>query len=200
MISKSYLEVTPRSRSDFRSWLSKNHHQSESIWVVIFKSNSKEKNLTAADVAEEALCFGWIDSVPNKVDDDRYKLRVSPRRPKSAWSALNKRRVKKLIKAGLMTSHGLQKVELAKKDGSLRQLESSDRLEMPKELAVQFKKNKRAEAFYQNLAPSSQRPILEWIQSAKTEKTKLKRINETVRLALIGIRANNYLDLKKMKK
>jgi uncharacterized protein YdeI (YjbR/CyaY-like superfamily) len=86
-----FKSVTPKSRADFRSWLSKHHQQTASIWVVIYKAASGKSNLTAADVAEEALCFGWIDSLPNKIDGQKYKLRVSPRKPKSAWSALNKR-------------------------------------------------------------------------------------------------------------
>lgn len=173
--------------------------QSESIWVVIHKVGGTKRNLTAADVAEEALCFGWIDSVPSRLDDFSYRLRVSPRKPKSAWSALNKRRVKNLIAAGVMTTHGLKKVTLAKKDGSWQRLDTSDRLEKPKELASLLKKNKRANAFYEQMAPSSKKLILEWIHSAKTVETKLKRINETVRLALLGIRANHYTDLKKHK-
>jgi uncharacterized protein YdeI (YjbR/CyaY-like superfamily) len=198
-MAKFFLEITPKSRSDFRNWLAKNHQQTESIWVVIYKVSSGKSNLTAAEVAEEALCFGWIDSVPNKLDAEKYKLRVSPRKNKSAWSALNKCRVKKLMDAGLMTPHGLKKIELAKKDGSWSHLEPSDRLEMPKELSVLLKKNKKAETFYQSMAPSSKKLILEWINSAKTEDTKRKRIKETVRLALIGIRANHYVDLKKLK-
>jgi uncharacterized protein YdeI (YjbR/CyaY-like superfamily) len=198
-MKREFKEITPKSRSDFRNWLSKHHAQSESIWVVIFKADSGRSNLTAADVAEEALCFGWIDSVPNKLDHHRYKLRVSPRRAASGWSALNKKRVKKLIGEGLMTPHGLKKIELAKSNGAWAKLNASDRLEVPKELAALFKKNKQANDFFQSIAPSSKRAILEWIYGAKTEVTKLKRIQETVRLAAKGIRANNYLDLKKLK-
>jgi uncharacterized protein YdeI (YjbR/CyaY-like superfamily) len=198
-VKQTLQELTPKSRSEFRAWLSKHHSQKESIWVVIYKAASGKKNLTPADVAEEALCFGWIDSVPNKLDQDRYKLRVSPRKPTSAWSAINKKRVKALIAQGLMTAHGLKKVNLAKANGTWTKLFSSDRLEMPKELSALLKKSKKADEFYQKMAPSSKKIILEWINSAKTDETRLKRIKETVRLALIGIRANHYVDMKKLK-
>lgn len=198
-MKREFKEITPKSRSDFRKWLSKHHAQSESVWVVIFKAESGKANLTAADVAEEALCWGWIDSVANKLDHLRYKLRVSPRRAASVWSALNKKRVKKLIGDGLMTPHGLKKIKLAKSNGSWAKLNASDRFEMPKELGALFKQNKKANNFYQSVAPSSKRAILEWIYGAKTEVTRLKRIRETVRLAAKGIRANHYLDLKKIK-
>lgn len=90
--------------------------------------------------------------------------------------------------------------ESAKKDGSWTHLESTDRLEMPKELSVLLKKSKKAEAFYESMTPSSKKLILEWIKSEKTEETKMRRNKETVRLALMGIRANHYVDLKKLKK
>lgn len=197
---REFQAITPKSRSDFRVWLSKHYGQKDSVWVVIFKAASGKSNLSAADVAEEALCWGWIDSVPNKLDDNRYKLRVSPRSPTSAWSALNKSRVKKLIAEGLMTAHGMKKINLAKSNGSWTKLNTSDRFEMPKELSRLLKQHKKASDFYQSMAPSSKRVILEWINAAKTESTRQKRIKETVRLAALGIRANHYVDLKKLKK
>jgi uncharacterized protein YdeI (YjbR/CyaY-like superfamily) len=195
---REFQTITPKSRSDFRTWLSKHHRQKDSVWVVIFKAASGKSNLSAADVAEEALCWGWIDSVPNKLDDNRYKLRVSPRSPTSAWSALNKKRVKKLISKELMTSHGMRKIKLAKTNGSWTKLNASDRFEMPKDLSRLLKQNKKASDFYRSMAPSSKRAILEWINAAKTQLTRQKRIKETVRLAGMGIRANHYVDLKKI--
>lgn len=198
-VKKAFEEIEPRSRADWRGWLQENYHQKESVWVVIYKKSSGKTNLDAADVAEEALCFGWIDSVPNKIDATKFKLLVSPRKPTSAWSALNKQRVKKLISAQLMTPVGMKKIELAKRNGAWRKLETSDRLEMPAELASGLKKNTQAGAFFNSIAPSSKRAILEWINMAKTAETRGRRISETIRLASMGIRANHYKDLKKMK-
>ncbi|WP_186643689.1 YdeI/OmpD-associated family protein [Fluviispira vulneris] len=198
-MKKVFQEITPKSRADFRDWLKKNHEQKESIWVVIFKISSPNSNLNAVDVAEEALCFGWIDSVPRKLDEYRYKLLVSQRKPLSTWSAINKKRVKALIAKGLMTKYGLEKIKIAKKNGAWTMLNSSDRFEVPSVLEKRLKRNKKAYEFYQSMAPSSKRIILEWINSAKTDETRNKRIKETVQLAAKGIRANHYVDLKKLK-
>lgn len=192
--------ITPKSRSDFRQWLAKNYRQADSIWVVIYKISSGKVNLSVSDVVDEALCFGWIDSVPGKIDSEKYKLLVSPRKPTSAWSAINKRKVKKLIELKLMRPPGLQKINLAKRNGSWSKLNASDRFEMPKELTAGLKKNKKAREFFQAIAPSSKRAILEWINAAKTTETREKRISETIRLAAQGIRANHYADLKRIKR
>ncbi|MBY0386068.1 YdeI/OmpD-associated family protein [bacterium] len=194
---KKYAEVEPSSRTDWRRWLQKNHKQKESVWVIIYKQSNSKTNLAYADVVEEALCFGWIDSVPNKVNEFKFKLLVSPRKPTSGWSALNKKRIKKLIAENLMTSAGLEKIKIAKENGSWTKLEASDRFEKPKELTKGLKANKKADAFFAAMAPSSQRAILEWINLAKTAETRARRIKETIQLAAKGLRANHYRDLKK---
>jgi len=196
---KTYEEIEPKARRDWRLWLKNNHRQEESVWVIIHKKSSPKSNLSISDVVEEALCFGWIDSVPNKVDEFKFKLLLSPRKPNSVWSALNKKRIKNLISKKLMTKAGLEKIKTAKNNGSWSKLDSSDRLEIPKTLLAKLKMNKCATVFFESISPSSKRAILEWINLAKTEKTREKRINATVALAAKGIRANNYLDLKKLK-
>ncbi len=165
---------------------------------MIFKIASGTPNLSEDDVVEEALCFGWIDSVPRKVDAKKYMLLVSPRKPTSGWSAVNKKRVKKLKMLRLMTSHGLAKIAVAKKNGSWNKLNSSDKLEMPKELVAGLRSNRKAAKFFASIAPSSKRGILEWINAARTEVTRTKRIRETVKLAARGLRANHYVDLRKI--
>ena len=199
-MTRSFETITPKSRSDFRIWLKKNYKRTTSVWVVIYKISSGKVNLTASDVAEEALCFGWIDSVPGKIDSEKYKLRISPRKPTSAWSAVNKIRVKMLITSKLMMPPGLAKIKLAKRNGSWNKLNASDRFEIPKELSAGLKKNKKAGEFFHSMAPSSRRAILEWINAAKKMDTRIKRIKETVHLAARGIRANHYVDLKRVKK
>jgi uncharacterized protein YdeI (YjbR/CyaY-like superfamily) len=114
----SYERVEIASRAAWRRWLSKNHARSESIWLVTFKKHTGARHVPYGDVVEVALCFGWIDSVPRKLDEDRSMVLLSPRKPGSPWSKLNKERVERLIAAGLMTAMGLAKVESAKADGS----------------------------------------------------------------------------------
>lgn len=191
--------ITPGSRAEFRKWLSQNHTQTSGVWVVIFKISSGKVNLTVSEVVEEALCFGWIDSVPGKIDTEKYKLFVSPRKPTGVWSAINKKRVAKLIRLKLMKPTGIAKVKLAKKNGSWDKLNDSDRLKIPQDLKAGLSKNKSAAEFFRSLAPSSKKAILEWIYGAKTDGTRQRRVSETVRLAAQRIRANHYLDLKQLK-
>jgi len=195
---RDYQLVSPRSRADFRRWLKMNHKQTESVWVQIFKKGSGRENLSVADVVEEALCFGWIDSVPNKIDELSYKLLVSPRKPKSVWSAINKKRVEALVAAKKMQPPGLVAVERAKQNGSWSSLDASDRLEISEDLQNLFRRNKKAEANFQAFAPSSKRAILEWIYMAKQPETRLRRCQEAVRMAALGLRANNYQDQRRL--
>jgi uncharacterized protein YdeI (YjbR/CyaY-like superfamily) len=196
---RTALELEPASRAEWRRWLGNNNDSSNGIWVIIYKKASGKRNLSTEDVVEEALCFGWIDSVPNKIDDSKFKLWVSPRRPTSGWSALNKKRIKQLIASNQMTDAGLDKINLAKKNGSWRKLDSASRLEIPKALMSGLSKNSKAKLFFDKIAPSSKKAILEWINAAKTQPTRERRIRETIRLACKGIRANNYQDLQKSK-
>ena len=186
MSKKSLKFYTPKSRADWRAWLLKNHKKTESIWVVIFKKNSKRKNLTSNDVTEEALCFGWIDSVPGKIDKDRFKLLVSPRKKKSVWSKVNKIKIRRLIKDGQMHPAGLEKIKQAKKNGSWNALNDSDRLKVPPDLQKAFKTSTKAKRFFDSLSASARRMILEWINLAKRPQTRQDRITKTVQLAALG--------------
>lgn len=105
-IKKQFLEVEPKSRKEWRQWLQKNHTQAESIWVVMAKKESGLPSITNNDSVEESLYFGWIDSVPNKVDDKRFKVLVSPREAKSNWSQINKVRAERKMNEGWMTAAG----------------------------------------------------------------------------------------------
>ena len=137
------------------------------------------------EAVKEALCFGWIDSVVRRIDDEKHMQRYTPRKERSNWSSKNKQRVERLIKQGLMTEFGLKTIEIAKQNGSWNKLDSVDiRLETPKELAGAFTKNSKAKEAFDNLAPSRKKQFLWWIKSAKRDETRNKRINETLRLLL----------------
>src|SRR5215204_6440331 len=115
--NKDLPVVQPKSRAAWRAWLQKNHASSSGIWLVFAKKHSGIPSLSYADAVEEALCFGWIDSLLNPIDDTLYKQMFTPRKAKSVWSALNKQRVDKLIAAGAMTAAGMAIITLAKKTG-----------------------------------------------------------------------------------
>src|SRR5438876_857466 len=124
----------PQSRKAWREWLKKHHASSPGIWLVYAKKHTGIPSLSYNDAVEEALCYGWIDSLIHPIDQELYKQIFTPRKPKSAWSAANKARVERLIAGGLMTAAGMALVALAKKSGRWSTLDQAAALTMPPEL------------------------------------------------------------------
>ncbi len=182
----------PKSRAEWRKWLEKNHKRIEGVWVISFKKATGKPRVEYEEAVEEALCFGWMDSKPNKLDDERSMLWFAPRKKGSGWAKTNKERVVKLIKAGLMTPAGLQKIEAAKKDGSWNALDAVEALEIPPDLAKAISKNKSARKYFEEFPRSVKRGILEWISNARKPETRAARIEETVSQAAKNIRANQW--------
>jgi uncharacterized protein YdeI (YjbR/CyaY-like superfamily) len=110
--------IQPKSRKAWRAWLQKNHASSSGIWLVYAKKHTGIASVTYSEAVEEALCFGWIDSLVHSIDDSHFKQIFTPRKEKSAWSALNRTRVETLIANGLMTPAGMKLIDLAKKTGT----------------------------------------------------------------------------------
>jgi uncharacterized protein YdeI (YjbR/CyaY-like superfamily) len=175
--------------SDWRAWLAARHDQADSVWVVTWKKASGGPHVPYGDVRDEALCWGWIDSRPAKLDAPRAMLLVSPRRAGSAWSGVNKARVEALIAAGRMAEPGLAAIACAKADGSWTMLDAASALDVPEDLAAALAAL-GAGATFAACSPSSRRAILEWIVLAKLPETRAKRVAETARLAALGLRAN----------
>ncbi len=189
--------VYARSRAHWRKWLEKNHLTAPSVFLIIYRKNCEVPSVYYAEAVEEALCFGWIDSVPKKRDNKSYYLLFSKRNPKSNWSMVNKRRVETLIKEGKMTEAGLATIKLAKTSGTWIALDAVYDLLIPEDLKTMLAKNKKASKHFESFSPSSKRGILEWIYSAKRLDTRQKRIKEIVRLAAKNIKANQYQPSKK---
>lgn len=184
------FEVT--ARQHWRDWLSANHRQTDSVWVVTFKKGASQPRVPYDDLVEEALAFGWVDSLPRKLDEERTMLLMSPRKPGSNWSAVNKARIDTMIEAGLMHPAGLAKIEQAKADGSWIALEAVDRLEVPPDLATAFDQRPGSAEAFAAFPPSTRRGILEWIGNAKRPETRAARIAETAEKAARGERANQW--------
>jgi uncharacterized protein YdeI (YjbR/CyaY-like superfamily) len=184
--------IHPKTRSAWRTWLSKNHNLGEGIWLISWKKISGKPQIAYDYLVEEALCFGWIDSKPNKLDEQRSMLWFAPRKSGSGWSRLNKERIKHAIATGIMMPSGLAKVEAAKKDGSWNALDAVEALEIPPDLLRAFIKHKMAEENFEKFPRSVKRGILEWIGNAKTATTRTKRITETADLAAINERVNQW--------
>jgi uncharacterized protein YdeI (YjbR/CyaY-like superfamily) len=187
---REHLEV--KSARTLSSWLSKNHQSSNGLWVVTYKKDSGQPSPTYDEIVKVALSFGWIDSIPGKVDELRSKLYISPRKKGSGWSSPNKKRIKELLDAGAMKPSGLKVLEAAKKDGSWNKIDKSESLEIPKELASAFRKHAGSKKNFDEFPPGVRKQILQWINSAKTTPTREKRINETASLAAKNIRANQW--------
>lgn len=187
-----YPRFEARTRAEWREWLQSNDGTAPGVWLVTYKKDSGEPHLAYGEAVEEALCFGWVDSLPRKLDEKRSMLLVTPRKDGSSWSKLNKERAERLIAEGRMAPAGQAKVDGAKRDGAWDRLNEVEALTVPADLAEAFKSDRRAEAHFKAFPPSSRRGILEWILNAKRPETRAKRIGETVRLARQNIKANHY--------
>lgn len=144
------------------------------------------------DAVEEALCFGWVDSKPAKLDAARTMLLMTPRKPKSAWSRPNKERVERLIAAGLMAPAGLAVVAAAKAGGQWDSLNEVEDLILPADLAAALAEKPPARENWEAFPRSAKRGILEWIGTAKRPETRANRVEETARLAAVNVRANQW--------
>lgn len=184
--------VHPLSRAEWRAWLEQNHTRPEGVWLVSYKKATGKPRVEYDEAVEEALCFGWIDSKGNKLDEERTLLWFAPRKPKTGWSRPNKERVERLIAAGLMAPAGLAKIETAQQDGSWNALDAVEALEIPPDLAGALAGYSQAQQNFEAFPRSAKRGILEWIVNAKRPETRAKRIEETARLAQDNIRANQW--------
>ena len=182
-----YKTTHPKTRRQWRKWLEKNHSTSPGVWMIYYKKETGKREFNMADAVEEALCFGWIDSIAQKLDNERTMQKFTPRKPKSVWSKINKQRIEKLIEGKLMTPAGMSKIEEAKKNGSWDTLNNSDfyaeNNSLPDELRKAFSKNKKALKNFQAFAQGYRKRFLYWIDSAKTMETKAARIKQTLLMA-----------------
>jgi uncharacterized protein YdeI (YjbR/CyaY-like superfamily) len=187
---REHLEI--KSARTLSAWLTKNHSKSPGLWVVTYKKASGVAAPTYDEMVKVALSFGWIDSVPGKVDDQRSKLYFSPRKKGSGWSSPNKKRIKELLDEGKMKPSGLAILEAAKKDGSWGKLDKTESAEIPKDLLSAFRKYSGSKKNFDAFPPGVRKQILQWIEQAKTPPTREKRINETASLAAKNVRANQW--------
>lgn len=184
--------IQVKTRAEWRAWLAANHRQPNGLWLIVYKKATGKGTIDYGDAVEEALCFGWIDSKPNKLDAERTMLWVAPRKPKTGWSKLNKERIERLIANGLMMPSGLAKIEAAKQDGSWLLLDAIEALEIPPDLVDALAAYPNAADNFKAFPRSAKRGILEWIGTAKKPETRAKRVEETARLAGQNIRSNQW--------
>jgi len=185
------LHIT--NKNSWRAWLKKNHDSKNEIWLVYFKKHTGKPRIPYDDAVEEALCFGWIDSIVQKIDDERFAQKFTPRKSKSKWSELNKRRARRMIKEGRMTNAGLTKIKEAENSGEWSKNRSVNKeLVVPPYIKEAFAAKKKVLDNYNDLAPGYKRQIVGWISSAKKDETRMRRLAEAIRL----LEQNKKLDMK----
>jgi uncharacterized protein YdeI (YjbR/CyaY-like superfamily) len=171
------------TQAKFRAWLDKNHAKVPEIWVKFAKKGSGIKSVNYQDAVEVALCYGWIDGLVRKLDDDYYVQRFTPRRPKSKWSKINRTKVEQLIKTGKMKPAGLAEVERAKADGRWDAAYASpSTMDVPDDLRRELEKNPRAREFFETLTKSNRYAVLYQIHDAKRPETRARRIKKFVEM------------------
>ena len=181
-----YGRTRPTSRRAWRAWLRKHNAALSGVWLVYSKRTAGRQPLSYDAAVEEALCFGWIDSIVRTIDERSYRQLFTPRKPGSTWSVPNKRRVASLIKRDRMTEAGMAKVRAAKRDGTWNALTKIDRLVLPAELTKAFRANKAARSGFDAWSLSTKRAVLWWLHTAKRPATRQARLQEILRAATTG--------------
>ncbi len=184
--------IAPDSRAAWRAWLAAHHGRRDGVWLVLPRKGSGLPGVNLEEAIGEALCFGWIDSKPAKLDAQRSLLWFAPRQRGTGWSALNKRRVSALMTEGLMAAPGLARIEAAQADGSWQKLDAVGALEVPPDLALALAAWADAQRYFDAFPPSARRGILEWIVQARRPETRARRVAEAARLAQLNQRANQW--------
>jgi len=182
--------IESRTRQEWREWLAANHASSPGVWLIVHKKNSPEPGVSYAEAVEEALCFGWIDSKTQTLDETRFRQVFTPRKPDSVWAKSNKERVARLSEQGLMTPAGLAAIEIAKSNGAWSAYDAIDELTVPDDFASALAADPAAERHWNAFSPSVKKNILSFILSAKRPETRAGRIARTVELARQNIRIN----------
>jgi len=192
--------VQPRSRTAWRGWLEKHHATSPGIWLVFAKKHTRLPSLSYDDAVEEALCFGWIDSLVKSIDDRFHMQIFTPRKAKSAWSALNKKRVEALLANGLMTAAGLKMIDLAKQSGKWDAWSHVDALTVPPELKAAIDANAAAKKNWPTYTASQRKGFLRMVTGAKRPETRAKRIARVVNIVSRRISFSELLQQSGFKK
>jgi uncharacterized protein YdeI (YjbR/CyaY-like superfamily) len=186
-------ELYLADRNSWRSWLSKNHASMKGVWLVYFKKHTCKPSISYEDSVQEALCFGWIDGIIKRLDDERCARKFMPRRNGSKWSQSNKNRAEKMIQTGKMTEAGMIKIREAKENGEwFRSSNKRKEALIPKFMQDVLANNPKASACFDGLADSYKRQYILWISNAKKDETKQKRLAEALKL----LEQNRKLGLK----
>jgi uncharacterized protein YdeI (YjbR/CyaY-like superfamily) len=185
----------------FRSWLEKHHASETELWVAYYKKDSGRTSVTYSESVDQAICFGWIDGVRVSIDGISYRIRFTPRKPRSIWSTINIGKANELTKQGLMHAAGMKCFEARTENRS--EIYSFERKGI-RELDLAYEKklaaNKKAKSFFDAQIPSYKRVIVHWVMSAKREETRLHRLDLLIASSEKGLYAPPYLRAQKPRK
>ena len=184
-------EIYFKNRKEFRKWLEKNHDKSSGIFLILYRVDSPQPSMRWEEAVQEALCFGWIDSVVKRIDEERRKQLFTPRKTKSGWSKVNKNHILELIGNGKMQEAGLAKIDAAKKDGSWTLLDDVENLVIPEDLQKAFDDKPLAYTNYEAFSKGYRKSYLYWLNQAKRPVTREKRIEEIIRLCAENIKSRS---------
>ena len=191
MILEEELYVT--NRKNWRAWLEKNNDTAKEVWLIYYKKHTRKPSISYEASVEEALCYGWVDSIIKRLDDDRCARKFTSRKGNSVWSESNKRRAEKMIREGSMTEIGMAKIKEARARGEWSKIrEVSKELIVPPFIQNTLAQNEKARLYFETLANSYKRQIVRWVSSAQREETKTRRLTEVISL----LEKNQKLGLK----
>ena len=173
------MQLVFETRDQWRSWLQEHHDEVDEVWLVFFKKHTGRVGISYDEAVEEALCYGWIDSLIRRLDDDRYARKFTPRTDTSRWSAANLQRIRDLVASGRMTDSGLAKLPM---NVEPQPAVSNRSLEVPSLLAEALAASPTAKAFFDGLSRSARRDLIHWVSSAKREATRRRRVAEAIAL------------------
>jgi len=168
------------NKNEFRIWLKKNHQTETELWVGYYKVNTGKPSMTWSQSVDQALCFGWIDGIRKKVDEESYCIRFTPRKKTSIWSAINIAKVEELTRQGLMQPPGLEAFKYCRGANSRVYSFESNMKELPAEYEKTFKAVSAAWDFFTDQPPSYRKTVINWILSARLEATRLKRLGKLI--------------------
>jgi uncharacterized protein YdeI (YjbR/CyaY-like superfamily) len=182
MGAKTLKTFEARTLDEWRKWLVAHHDSTSEIWLVFYKQHTGRPCMAHGDALDEALCFGWIDSLVKRLDDARYAVKFTPRKPDSRWSDANRKRYAVLRASGRLMPAGVNRAPTDRSYAARTTVPSK----VPPYIRQALEKRPAAWRYFQSLAPSEQRHLFGWIHVAKREETKRRRLEEAIRLLAAG--------------
>jgi uncharacterized protein YdeI (YjbR/CyaY-like superfamily) len=175
-----------KSPSDFRKWLAAHHANAKELFVGFYKKDTGKQSITWPESVDEALCFGWIDGIRRRIDDESYSIRFTPRKTSSTWSAVNIARATELSREGRMSPAGENAFAARKENRSGIYSYEQRSAELVEPYAGKLRRNKKASKFFVSQPPSYRKAANWWVISAKQEETRLRRLEKLISLSAAG--------------